>query len=107
LLLTVSKPLSKLDPFERWDLPLSEEQTPHFVEKPKNRTYSAEPKDEVVGSSKRAVGAGGCLGEGGRHRFSGSSQLEPSPSSALYPGFISEKHLGVIRCNDTVDVEDS
>jgi hypothetical protein len=25
----------------------------------------------------------------------------------LYPGFVGEKHLGVIRCNDPEDMEDS
>jgi hypothetical protein len=53
------KTVSKRDPFERWDLPLSEEQTPHIVEKPKNRRDAMEPKgasrglhtQEVTGSS--------------------------------------------------------
>ena len=53
------KTVSKPDPFEQWDLLLSEEQTPHIVEKPENRTYPMEPKEasrglhtqEVTGSS--------------------------------------------------------
>jgi len=56
------KTVSKRGPFERWDLPLSEEQTPHSVEKPKNRRYGMEPKEascglhtqEVAGSSPAA-----------------------------------------------------
>jgi hypothetical protein len=53
------KTVSKRDPFERWDLPLSEKQTPHMVEKPKNRRDTMEPEEaswglhtqEVTGSS--------------------------------------------------------
>jgi hypothetical protein len=56
------KTVSKRDPFEQWDLLLSEEQTPHIVEKPENRTYPMEPKEasrglhtqEVAGSSPAA-----------------------------------------------------
>ena len=55
------KTVSKAHSFERWDLPLSEEQTPHIVEKPKNRRDAVEPKEarcrpykqEVRGSSPR------------------------------------------------------
>jgi hypothetical protein len=51
--------VSKPNPLELWDLPLSEEQTPHIVEKPKNRRDAMEPKEascglhtqEVAGSS--------------------------------------------------------
>jgi hypothetical protein len=56
------KTVSKPDPFERWDFSLSEEQTPHIVEKPKNRKNAMEPKEascglhtqEVAGSSPAA-----------------------------------------------------
>jgi hypothetical protein len=55
------KTVSKPDLFEPWGLPLSEEQTPHIVEKPENRRDAVEPKDairlpykqEVRGSSPR------------------------------------------------------
>jgi len=53
------KTVSKREHLEPRDLPLSEEQTPHIVEKPKNRSYALEPKEarcglhtqEVTGSS--------------------------------------------------------
>ncbi len=53
------KTVSKRDLFERWDLPLSEKQTPHVVEKPKNKMDALEPMEarcglhtqEVAGSS--------------------------------------------------------
>jgi hypothetical protein len=53
------KTVSKPNPLELWDLPLSEEQTPHVVEKPKSRMNAMEPKEtrcalhtqEVAGSS--------------------------------------------------------
>ena len=56
------KTVSKHHPLEPWDLPLSEEQTPHIVEKPKNMKDAMEPKEascglhtqEVAGSSPAA-----------------------------------------------------
>jgi len=56
---TVTKPI----PLELWDLPLSEGQTPHVVEKPKNGRDAMEPKEarcglptqEVTGSSPAAA----------------------------------------------------
>jgi hypothetical protein len=49
------KTVSKRDPFERWDLLLSEEQTPHIVEKPKNRTYPMEPREASRGLHTQEV----------------------------------------------------
>jgi hypothetical protein len=48
------KTVSKRDPFSSWDLPLSEEQTPHIVEKPKNRRDAMEPKEASCGLPAQA-----------------------------------------------------
>ena len=39
--------------WERWDLPLSEEQTRHIVEKTKNRTFAWSQKKQVAGFTRR------------------------------------------------------
>jgi hypothetical protein len=43
------KTVSKPNPLEVWDLPLSEEQTPHVVEKPENRWDTMEPREASCG----------------------------------------------------------